>query len=325
MKYFLFLILILLYCYIMKYMFFVILPFLLSFLLYYMIKPFIQKIKMMFHIQTNIIGIFILFVLYMFLIFILIVGGYFLFQYIYQWIEQFPTFYIEVLEPSFNELFPYIIQQDFLQLILNHSGQMIIKCISFISQWITQIPQFLFSFVLFILSSFFLMIDYDDIREKIVQNCSLKMMKIIYFVKENCLQTIAIYMKCQFLLIFVCFVILFFGFSILKINHPFLSSLLASFLDSLPFIGVGIIIFPMCIFYILKGYYLKAIYLVLLYLFINILRSLLEPRIMNKQMKIPSFVLLLSMIIHLYIFGMIGMILSPIHMNILYTFIDCDE
>ena len=123
----------------------------------------------------------------------------------------------------------------------------------------------------------------------------------------------------------ICFFILWIGFSVLRFQNALLYALLTAFLDSLPFIGVGIVILPMCLFYLFKGIYLKALYLFLLYLIINVVRSLLEPQIMNKQLQIPSFLLLLSMMIHLYFFGLIGIILSPIHMNIIYSILDAKD
>lgn len=118
------------------------------------------------------------------------------------------------------------------------------------------------------------------------------------------------------------FFILLIGFAVMRMSHPLLYAFVTALLDSLPFIGVGIVLIPLCIVYLLQGAYLKAFYIFLIYLIINVVRSLLEPRIMNKQMKIPSFLLLLSMMVHLYFFGMIGVILSPIHMSLIYGFLD---
>lgn len=129
-------------------------------------------------------------------------------------------------------------------------------------------------------------------------------------------------MKCQFILMIICFLILFIGFMVLRMEHSLLLALITAFFDSLPFIGVGIVLIPLIIIFLINKMYLKAFYIFLLYLIINVIRSFLEPHIMNKQTKVPSFILLLSMMIHFYFFGIIGIILSPVHVSLIYSLCD---
>ncbi len=317
------------YCFMLRNMFFVVLPFLLSLLVYFLLKPAIQKIKSYFPVKTKIIGIILLIFIYLLLLICISFLVNYIFVFVFQKVQNFPQVYENTLVPLMQEIalffkqkYPTFFQENLLVSLYQNSGQIIMTVMTLFSKMMSQIPQVIFSFFLFLLSSLFLMIDYDDIRDKIIEICPKSCVHFLFFIKENCIKSIVIYIRCQMILMCVSFGILFFGLFILKTNHAFIIAFFTSLLDSLPFIGVGIVMIPMMLYNILLGSYLKAFYLLLLYMLINVLRSLLEPHIMNKQMKIPSFLLLLSMIIHLYFFGFIGVILSPIHMNILYSALD---
>ncbi|WP_270524934.1 AI-2E family transporter [Longibaculum muris] len=330
-KKYMILFIIIIYCLILKYMLHVIFPFLLAILFYFVMKPFIDYFDQRIHMQRHSIGIILLVVFYFMILFVLAIIVTYGFFFIMQFIKNWPEYYVNIIEPFFNEIMGYFHQADwlknkdvlaYLQTLLQNS---IFYTMTFLSQIMSRIPTFFFSFLLFIISSFFLVIDYESIKKKFYQIFPYHTLEFIIFIKNKCLKSLGIYLKCQLILMVICFFILWIGFSVLRFQNALLYALLTAFLDSLPFIGVGIVILPMCLFYLFKGIYLKALYLFLLYLIINVVRSLLEPQIMNKQLQIPSFLLLLSMMIHLYFFGLIGIILSPIHMNIIYSILDAKD
>lgn len=175
------------------------------------------------------------------------------------------------------------------------------------------------------ISTFFLVLDYEDMK-----GCFLRLLQkktcfqLVQF-KNRVLKSLWIYMKCQIILMFVTFLILLIAFLILKIDSPLLYAFTICLLDSLPFIGIGIILIPMMVLYLFQGVYMKAVYLFCLYLIINMIRSFLEPHIMNKEMKIPAFLLLVSMVLHIHFFGIAGVILSPIHMSFIYQYFHKSE
>ncbi|WP_028042277.1 AI-2E family transporter [Candidatus Stoquefichus massiliensis] len=320
---------IMIYCLILKYLFGVLFPFILAFLCYYIMKPLIDLLENYFHVKRSAIGISLLLVIYLLLTLLLGSLITYLFFFFADILTKLPVYYETMIEPFFQQFlitlsqqFSFFGQTDILSSIQNFLTESFFQAISSLSIMITQIPSFIFSFFLFIISTFFLVLDYDPMREKMISLCHQKVLYIISTVKQRCLISLKIYLKCQLILMFLCFLILWIGFSILRMKHPLLYAVMTALLDSLPFIGVGIVLIPMCIVFIVKGIYLKAFYLFLIYLIINVVRSLLEPQIMNKQMQIPSFLLLLSMMIHLHFFGVIGIVLSPIHMSLIYSFID---
>lgn len=314
------------YCYVLKYMFQVIFPFALAILCYFMMKPVIERLERYFHVKKSAIGISLLLVIYLLLA--LLLGGiitYALMK-LFGHIQQIPDYYENYFLPVWNQLilwlqseFPSLLKGDTFVAIQDFLSQYLFQMISYLSNFVTHIPAYLLTFFIFIISTFFLVLDYDQIRNQIVSFCHPRFVSSFVFIKNQCLKSLWQYVKCQLILMIICFVILWIGFMIMRFQHAFLYAVGTALLDSLPFIGVGIVLIPICIVYLLQKAYLKAFYIFLIYLIINVMRGILEPQIMNKQMQVPSFVLLLSMMIHLYFFGVIGIILSPIHMSIIYA------
>ena len=79
---------------------------------------------------------------------------------------------------------------------------------------------------------------------------------------------------------------------------------------------------PFIIYYLVNGLYFKAFYIFLIYAFLSLLKEIIETYMYNKSLKIPNILLLISMIIHLYFYGFIGLFLSMIHMNVLFAYIE---
>lgn len=317
------------YCFVLKYMLSALLPFLLAFLFYLILKPLIDFLESYFHIRRSAIGISLLLIIYFFIIFIVFICLFYCINYSVHFIERLPDIYQTILNPIFNEIvliidkyFSYLINQDLLIKINEYSYTFILKFISYISSFLSQLPHYLFSFFLFIISTFFLVIEYDEMKEYFLGMFSDDLIESFYKFKNIFMKSIYMFFKCQMILMIICFVILLFGFYILHIQNAFIYALITCLLDSLPFIGVGIVLLPISIVYLLQNAYLRAFYIFLIYLIINLMRSVLEPHIMNKQSKVPSFVLLVSMIVHLYLFGFVGICLSPIHMNLLFGYLN---
>lgn len=323
---------IIIYCFVLRYMLHILFPFILAVVFYFMMKPFMLKIEKKLQIHHSAIGILLLILIYVFLI--MMMTG--LFIYIL-WtskgiLENLPYYYQNIILPFMEECirileasFPHFLNQEIMTMLQNMTYQWMTTALIELTYILSQLPSFLFAFFLFMISTFFLMIDYEKIREHSSMIFSNSFFQTCLQIKNQCMHSLWIYIKSQIILMMICFIILTLGFLVLRFSRPFLYAFFIALLDSLPFIGVGIALIPLCLFQIMNKMYLKAFYIFLLYLIINLIRSFLEPHIMNKETKIPSFLLLLSMMIHLYFFGFIGIILSPIHLNLLYSMLDYYE
>lgn len=323
----LFISLILIYFYIVRNMFYDVFPFICAFFCFFVIKPLIDYLENHFSLKRSAIGVSLLFFIYLLVALFIGIGLSLFVIWMMQFIKDLPIYYETYILPMTNQIFltitqrfSFLVNTNIISSFEDSLRQVIITIVEQFSIFISYIPRYIFAFFIFLISTFYLALEYDEMKAKCLSLCSLSFVQSFIEIKDSALKSILIYLKCQLTLMFICFILLWLGFFILNFPHAFLYAIVTSLLDSLPFIGVGIVLIPMIIFFVIQNHYLMAVYILLIYLVINVLRSILEPHIMNKQTKIPSFIFLLSMVIHMYFFGFIGVFLSPIHVNIFFGF-----
>lgn len=101
------------------------------------------------------------------------------------------------------------------------------------------------------------------------------------------------------------------GLILLHEPHAFSLSLLIACFDSLPLLGVGVVLLPLSLAQWFFGFPKKALGLFLLFLVITALRFVIEPKLLAKQMGIPVIFHVLSMMICVNLFGGLGFLYAP--------------
>lgn len=129
------------------------------------------------------------------------------------------------------------------------------------------------------------------------------------------------YFKAQFKIMLVLTVIMFIGFEILKINYSFLAALGIALLDVLPVFGTGAVLWPWAIYDVLSGQYVRAIGLVVIYLICQVVKQLLQPKMVGDSIGLNPLATLLFMFIGYRLYGVFGMIIGiPIGMVLVNMF-----
>ena len=113
-------------------------------------------------------------------------------------------------------------------------------------------------------------------------------------------------------LMVITFAVLGIGFFILQIPYALLWALVIAFLDALPVLGTGMVLVPWSLVCLLQGDTVRAVGLLGIYAAATLLRSVLEPRFVGKQLGLDPLVTLLAMYAGYRLFGFGGMILSPL-------------
>ena len=139
--------------------------------------------------------------------------------------------------------------------------------------------------------------------------------KRMTLVMDNLRYALGGYFKAQFKIMGVVFLILVVGFAVLGIRYFVLVAFLISFLDFLPFFGTGTAMIPWGIYKFLMGDYKTAIILVVLYAITQIIRQLLQPKLVGDSVGMNPLVTLLLLYVGYRLGSVFGMILSvPIGM-----------
>ena len=102
-------------------------------------------------------------------------------------------------------------------------------------------------------------------------------------------------------------------FWILGIHAPVLWGTLMAFLSLLPAIGAAIVWLPVAIYFLATGAVLQAVLLTAFcVLVIGLVDNLLRPLLVGKDTKLPDYVVLMSTIGGMALFGLNGFVIGPV-------------
>lgn len=107
-------------------------------------------------------------------------------------------------------------------------------------------------------------------------------------------------------------VILMAGFLILRISYAPLWALGISLVDAFPVLGTGTILLPWALICFLQEDAARAIGLISVYIVVSLTRSVLEPKLVGRQLGLDPLVTLISLYVGYKLWGIGGMILAPL-------------
>ncbi|HJD39538.1 MAG TPA: sporulation integral membrane protein YtvI [Candidatus Blautia stercoripullorum] len=241
-------------------------------------------------------------------------------------LEQAPEMYSEFreefqdagknLESIVNELPQNV--QDSLEEAQKDIGDITGQAVGKISQFTVDkagtfarnIPGILISIIFSILSAYFFIADRDRILEFGRKHTPQIIQEKWSMMAESFRMVFGGYFKAQFKIMAVIGVILFVGMLILKVRFAILVAILVAFLDMLPFLGTGTVLLPWAVFKLLSGDVRYAVGLVILYLVTQLVRRIIEPKLVGDSIGMNPLVTLIFMYIGYRMGGVLGMILA---------------
>lgn len=186
----------------------------------------------------------------------------------------------------------------------------------------TSIPTIVMYTVITILAVIFMCFDKEYVKsvvKKHVPKVFLDKLKSIF--KETCGVAFN-YIKAEAKLSLICFIIVLIGFWVMKlcgiqVNYPTSAAVITGIVDILPLLGAGIILIPYAIYSFIIGNTAFAIGTAIIWIIWAVLKQLIEPKVVSKQMGIHPIFTLIAMYTGYKIIGMLGLMLGPIAVLIL--------
>ncbi|MFB5088131.1 AI-2E family transporter [Psychrobacillus sp. PGGUH221] len=177
--------------------------------------------------------------------------------------------------------------------------------------YLTHLPSYFFELFLFIIALFFSLYESGKDRHWF----------LVYFPKkarglcERILVKVSVVMN-NFIsvglkLYILTFFLLSIGFVVLGFQQPFKYAFLISLVDSLPFLGIGIILIPLSIYFFLLEQHTFGLIILLLYLFVQLTRHIVESMLWSSSMQIKAVHVFFLSAAAILIFGFIGILFSP--------------
>lgn len=120
------------------------------------------------------------------------------------------------------------------------------------------------------------------------------------------------YLRTQGILMLITAVVSAAGLFILKNPYALLLGISIGVLDALPFIGTGLLYLPWAVILGLMGEWRMCVGILIIYGICYLVRELLEPKLMGKQIGMTSLEMIISMYVGIRLFGLGGVILGPV-------------
>lgn len=106
--------------------------------------------------------------------------------------------------------------------------------------------------------------------------------------------------------------LLFAGLILLRIPHAPLWALLICLVDAFPILGTGTVLLPWALILYLQGDGVRALGMLGIYTVISVLRSVLEPKLVGKQLGLDPLATLAALYAGYKLWGFLGMIFAPL-------------
>ncbi|WP_427181327.1 AI-2E family transporter [Paenibacillus sp. TC-CSREp1] len=234
--------------------------------------------------------------------------------------------YVELIQREFTNLV-LLIQDKSDALpegILDKVNEYFATLSGFLSKWVTSGAQFIIGFLssfssfitnfgIAIILAFFLSIEIESWRKFARAKMPKTLKTANDFMRTHVFKTIRSYIKAQIIMMLITFVLIYAGLLIMGTSNAFTIAAVCAIFDLVPLLGVPVIFIPWIIYLLIVGDSVLAIGLIVILAVTMLTRQLLEPKISGNSIGVSSAYLMLSfMLISLSIFGLAGVVLSPV-------------
>ena len=173
-----------------------------------------------------------------------------------------------------------------------------------------SIPNLLVNMVIIILSSYLFLADRESIMRWLKEHLPAFVFRYIEYMKRDAKGLIGGYFLAQFRILCVVALILAAGFLVLGVRYGVLLAFLTAILDFLPIFGTGTVLFPWAVVKLFAGEYAYATGLILLYILTQVVRQIIQPKIVGESMGLPPLMTLFLLYLGFKLRGLTGMILA---------------
>ncbi len=312
----------------LKYALGLFMPFIVGLIVASLLKPAIKILSDKLQIPKKIVALVLVLLFYSAAGSLLFWIGIRVFTLLKEGIVRLPEIYSTTVEPSIFHLFesvkeiiarldPSMVQAvESMATSLSQSLGTIVSDISsrvivVISSIVSYMPGLFLAIIFSIISSLFISMDYSTITGYLIGLLSPKHQDLLFEVRSFTSGIIVKYAKAFATLMFITFVELSLGLSILRVEGAIGIAALIAVIDIMPVLGTGGVLIPWAIIALIRGQTPFAIGLIILYVIVTVIRNILEPKIVGEQIGLHPVVMLMCIYVGVKLLGFIGLFLLP--------------
>lgn len=310
------------------------LPFLFGFLIAWVLRRLITYLTEKLHIRHKVIAAFITAAFYILLLVILLLAGGQLLSVLKDLLPKLPDICRNQLFPMadaciekiklFLEQFDTSVAVQFDLWFDNLASNMMqtitsisASALKLISGVAAGTPGMILRIVLTVVSTFYFSLDYERISGFLLYLLPQKGHNILRTLKEKTFVSLKIFLRSYVLIFLLTFAELCTGFLIMQIPYAALLALLVAVVDIMPVLGTGLVLLPWAVIALIIGNFPIALGMLLLYIAMTIIRNIVEPKLVGKQIGLHPLATLISMFVGLQLFGLVGLFTFPVVLSIL--------
>lgn len=179
-----------------------------------------------------------------------------------------------------------------------------------VGEFAKNVPGFLVSVVMALLSSYFFVANKEEVQGYYRKYVPQSLKKKLDIVQRSLKKAFGGYLLAQLKIEVWMYILLFIGLKIAGVSYVSLVALGIAFLDLLPVFGTGTVLIPWSIVKVIGGHYATAVILIALWGIGQLVRQLIQPKIVGESLGMPAIPTLFLLYIGWEISGVWGMILS---------------
>jgi sporulation integral membrane protein YtvI len=177
---------------------------------------------------------------------------------------------------------------------------------------VAGVGKMLLGLVVLTLSTFFFTKDRELITNAVRSQSPAWLRSWYAAVKEGIITTLAGYVKAQCSLMGLVSVICVVGFMIMGFPYAFVLGVLTGVIDAFPFVGAGLVLWPVALIYAILGDYTRAVGALCVYAAVFLVRQTLEPKLLGANIGVHPLLMLVSVYLGINIYGLSGFIIGPL-------------
>ncbi|MDO4543231.1 MAG: sporulation integral membrane protein YtvI [Clostridia bacterium] len=297
-------------------------PFIIAFALAALIKPLTRLLCNKLHLNNRIVGSLLTATLYILILALLVLICALGYNFIQSLASRFKDDIVPAISNIFNDVIarlgewspqavPFLnqIQDSLITLVGDRISSFSINSLGSI---VSSLPQFLIGVLFMIITTFYLATDNGRLGRIIESRMSAERYDKLIQYKRNLGKTVFKFIKSYSIIFVITFAELCLGLFICGVPRFWLIALLIALFDILPVVGSGTILAPWGLINLLRGDIAQGVGLFVLWIAMSVIRQIIEPHIVGKQVGLHPLLTLMSMYVGLILFGAIGLIGLPL-------------
>ena len=175
-----------------------------------------------------------------------------------------------------------------------------------------RLPGWLLGGLVFVMAAVALTVEYEQVWSFFLQHLPDARRKTVVAARGLCSEAVRRLFKAYGSLLVITFVELVVGLWLLSVDGALKWAALIALVDILPVLGAGIALIPWSLVCFLSGDGALGAGLLVLWGVISLVRRVMEPKVIGKEMGLPPLLMLAVMLIGLKVSGFWGLIFFPI-------------